>query len=263
VLFSPGSGGDRDSSTNQVEDLVSHGYTVVTIDHTHDSAEVEFPGGRVEGNTIPPDTIEINTEATRVRAADTRFVLDQLCAINAGRSPDVEHRPLPAGIAGTLDVGRVGMFGHSMGGATTAWAMLDDRRILAGINLDGAFYGPVVDAGLDRPFLLMSSQDHNRDDDDTWAALWSHLRGWRRDLRLLDSGHLSYNDVQILLPPAAGAIGYPPDVVRQFLGTIDPVRAVLVVRTYLRGFMDLHLRHRGTDLFDGPTPRYPEIQFVP
>jgi len=263
VLFSPGSGGDRDSSTNQVEELVSYGYTVVTIDHTHDSAEVEFPDGHVEGNTIPPDTIEINTEATRVRAADTRFVLDRLCAINAGHSPDAEHRPLPAGIAGTLDVDRVGMFGHSMGGATTAWAMLDDRRILAGINLDGAFYGPVVDAGLDRPFLLMSSQDHNRDDDDTWAGLWSHLRGWRRDLRLLNSGHLSYNDVEILLPPAAGPIGYPPEVVSQFLGTIDPVRAVLVVRTYLRGFMDLYLRHRGTDLFDGPSPRYPEIQFVP
>jgi predicted dienelactone hydrolase len=43
VLYSPGLGGNRDSSTVLVEQLVSRGYVVVTIDHTHDASQVEFP----------------------------------------------------------------------------------------------------------------------------------------------------------------------------------------------------------------------------
>jgi hypothetical protein len=54
-----------------VEDLTSRGYVVVTIDHTHDATEVEFPGGRVETVTLPPDTEAVNTEAVAVREADT------------------------------------------------------------------------------------------------------------------------------------------------------------------------------------------------
>jgi predicted dienelactone hydrolase len=263
VLFSPGSGVNRNGNTYEVEELVSYGYVVVTIDHTHDSSEVQFPDGRLEVRTIPPDTLEINTEATRVRAADTRFVLDVLHALNSGRNPDVEHRRLPEGLVGSLDLARVAMFGHSMGGATAAWAMLDDRRIRAGINLDGAFYGPVVSAGLDRPFMLMSSQLHDRDDDPSWAELWSNLRGWRLDLKLRQSGHDAYDDTEALLPQAAGTIGYPPDLVVQLLGTIDPARAIATVRAYLRAFFDLHLRHRDRHLLDGPSPRFPDIDFLP
>jgi predicted dienelactone hydrolase len=87
VLFSPGSGEDRSIDTALVEDLASHGYIVVTIDATHDSGEVEFPDGRIEVHTLPPDSDQVNTEATAVRVADTRFVLDQLAAIDAGHNP--------------------------------------------------------------------------------------------------------------------------------------------------------------------------------
>ena len=61
--------------------------------------------------------------------ADLRFVLDRL----GGAGP-------------------VGVFGHSLGGATAAQLMHDDRRVRAGIDLDGTLYGPVTTAGLDRPF---------------------------------------------------------------------------------------------------------------
>ena len=50
------------------------------------------------------------------------------------------------------------MFGHSLGGATAAAAMLEDQRIKAGVNLDGTLFGPVVNAGLDRPFMLVAAQ---------------------------------------------------------------------------------------------------------
>ncbi|MEY9929457.1 putative dienelactone hydrolase [Catenulispora sp. GP43] len=263
LLFSPGSGGDRDACTTLTEELVSHGYVVVTIDHTHDSSEVEFPDGHVEPRTIPADeTPQIATEAVSVRAADTGFVLDQLRAIAAGRNPDVEHRPLPHGLAEVLDLSRIGMFGHSMGGATTAWAMLDDRRIRAGINLDGSLYGPVLGAGLDRPFLFMCSQLHDFTDDPSWVQTWSHLRGWHKLLRLADAAHNSYTDLQSLVPEAAAAVGFPPSQVELLIGTIDPARSVLAARTYVRAYFDRFIRGHDEHLLDRPSPAFPEVEFL-
>src|SRR6476659_10409670 len=76
VLYSPGFGSTRDSGTVLVEELVSRGYIVATIDHTHDASAVEFPDGRVEKPTLPQVTDEIIEQAAAVRVADTRFVLD-------------------------------------------------------------------------------------------------------------------------------------------------------------------------------------------
>jgi predicted dienelactone hydrolase len=263
VLYSPGLGGNRDSSTVLVEELVSRGYVVATIDHTHDASEDEFPDGRVEVSAVPPITPEVVAKVVAVRVADTRFVLDNLVALDAGHNPDAEQRPLPAGLRGALDLSRVGMFGHSLGGATAAQAMYEDRRIKAGVNLDGTMAGAVVDAGLDRPFMLVSEQNHGRDTDPSWARFWANVRGWRLNLRLTGSGHNSFTDIQVLIPQIAGVLQLPPEVVQQLIGTIDPHRSVLVQRAYLTAFFNLQLRHRDGRLLTRPSPRFPEMQFVP
>jgi hypothetical protein len=56
VLCSPGPQADRAAGTVLVEQSASEGYVVVTIDHTHDAAEVEFPGQRVERSAHPRTT---------------------------------------------------------------------------------------------------------------------------------------------------------------------------------------------------------------
>ncbi|MEV4642639.1 hydrolase [Actinoplanes sp. NPDC049548] len=260
VLYSPGLGGTRDSNTVLVEELVSRGYVVATIDHTHDSSPVEFPDGRVEVGALTPD---VAAQAVAVRVADTRFVLDTLSALNAGSNPDAEHRPLPNRLRGALDLSKVGMFGHSLGGATAAEAMFEDRRIKAGVNLDGTLFGPVVAAGLDRPFMLVGAQQHDRGTDPTWAQFWANLRGWRLNLRLVNSAHNSFTDIQVLLPQIAGVLNFPPDVVQQLIGTIDPQRSIINQRAYVTAFFDLHLRHQDRHLLDHPSPRFPEMQFLP
>jgi hypothetical protein len=246
-----------------VEDLASHGYIVVTIDHPHDAGEVEFPDGHVEVRTTPPDSEQVNTEATAVRVADTRFVLNQLEAIDAGHDPDVEHHPVPCGLAGALNLSEVGMFGHSMGGGTAANAMLSDLRIKAGIDLDGTIWGPAATRGLGRPFLLMSAQDNGRNVDPTWASLWAHLRGWRLDLRLAGAEHLSFTDAVTLYPQAAPVLHLTSAQLAGLIGTINGARAISVERAYVGAFFDLQLRHRDTRLLDHPSPAYPEMQFIP
>ena len=263
LLYSPGSHTDRTIDTALIQDLVSRGYVVVTIDHTHDAGEVEFPGGRVEFGALPPDSEAVNAEAVAVREADTRFVLDQVTAIDRGADPDAEHAPLPRGIAGSLDLSHIGMFGWSIGGATAAATMLDDSRVKAGADMDGTFYGPVATSGLDRPFLLFSSQDHNRDNDSSWASLWANLGGYRLDLKLTGAQHSSFSDAEILEPQVASLLGLSPDQLAQDIGTIVPARAIDDERSYLAAFFDQELLHHHSELLDGPSSCHPEVQILP
>jgi predicted dienelactone hydrolase len=263
VLYSPGLGGNRDSGTVLVEELVSRGYIVATIDHTHDASAVEFPDGRVETPAMPDLTPEVLEKAVAVRVADTRFVLDTLTALNAGMNPDAEHRPLPSGLRGALRLSTVGMFGHSLGGATAAEAMHEDPRIQAGVNLDGTLFGPVVNDALDRPFMLVGADGHGRDRDESWAKFWASLLGWRLNLQLTGSAHNSFIDLQVLLPQISGALNFPPDVVQASIGTIDPQQSIVTQRAYVTAFFNTHLRHRDSHLLDQPSPRFPEMQFLP
>jgi predicted dienelactone hydrolase len=242
-----------------VEHLVSRGYVVATIDHTYDGGQVEFPDGRVEVPAVPPVTPDVAEKVVAVRVADTRFVLDRLMRLNEGQNPDAEGRPLPAGLRGLLDPGRVGMFGHSLGGAAAAQAIYEDRRIRAGINLDGTMFGAVIEGGLKRPFMLVASQDHSRDNDPSWQRFWSNLGGWRLDLRLRKAGHESFSDLQVLIPQ----MELPPEFVQELIGSIDPSRSAVNQRAYVAAFFDQHLRHRHRHLLDGPSRRFPEMQHLP
>ncbi|MFJ9417994.1 alpha/beta hydrolase family protein [Streptomyces sp. NPDC101227] len=260
LLYSTGLHSDRATGTALAQDLASRGYLVVTLDDTHDDGEVQFPGGRLEVNTMPPGTHASHTIA--VRAADTHFVIDQLAAIADGRNPDVDHAPLPHGLSHAVNMNRIGMFGASLGGAVVPEAMHVDPRIHAGANLDGQFFGPAKTRDLNRPFLLFSSQNHNRNTDGSWATFWKHLHGERFDLKLLGSQHLSFMDYEALWPPMAGPLGLSPMQLVQMFGTIAPDRAIEIQRTYLAAFFDKELRHQHSPLLDGPSRHFPELTFV-
>jgi predicted dienelactone hydrolase len=261
ILYSPGSREDRQLGTAQVEQLASDGYIVVTIDPTHDAGEVEFPDGTLALSTLPTQISDaFRTKLIDLRAADAGFVISRLAAIDHGHNPSVEHTPLPAGLKGTLNLSRIGMFGHSDGGATAATAMHDDPRIKAGLDMDGTLYGPVATSGLHRPLLLLSAEDLGNDA--TWNTFLAHSTGWKRWLRLAGSQHLSFTDAEAAYPQLGPLLGIPSTTVAQLIGTLDPTRSITVQRTYIEAFFDRYLRHRPSPLLDGPSPAYPEMQFL-
>ncbi|MFB7475091.1 alpha/beta hydrolase family protein [Kitasatospora sp. NPDC056184] len=262
VLYSPGSRADRSFGTLAAEDLASRGYVVVVLDHTFDAGEVAFPDGRLEVRNKPAVFAMTDEEIVAYRTADTRFVLDRLTDLAAGTNPDAEHRPLPPGLGAALDLTAVGVAGHSMGGATAVQTLHDDPRVLAGASLDGPVFGTVATDGLDRPLLLFGASDVRPARDAMWDALWPRLTSWRRQLRLDDSGHGSFADLEVLLTAARPVLPWPADEVDHLLGTIDPARAVSAQRAYLAAFFDLHLRHRPTPLFTTPSPGHPEVRLV-
>ena len=270
VLFSHGFGGAREVDSVLVDDLASRGYVVVSLSHTHEAAAVEFPGGRVEPSMETAETVAGKKKALDARVADTRFVLDTL---GRGLRADADGKPLPRGLGATLDLGRVGMAGHSYGGFTAGEAMAGDRRIDAGVNLDGAMawgFGPPspdpylpgkVTEGLDRPFLLFgaATHDHAGGTDRSWTDFWAAQRGWKRDITLTRGQHLALTDLQAVVPQLAGLV--TPERAAAVIGTADPQRSLTAQRDYVAAFFDLHLRGVDRHLFDGPSPRYPEITF--
>ncbi|MFI7366593.1 alpha/beta hydrolase family protein [Streptomyces sp. NPDC050149] len=272
VLYSPGLGDPRTWNTALVDDLASHGYAVVTVDHTYEATEVEFPGGRLATMRIfdgappsDPDALSaLLRKVVAVRVADTRFVLDRLPALNRTR------------FGGVLDLRSVGMFGHSAGGFTAAQAMHDDRRIRAGINMDGQMdyvggalpdgsrLSTVALEGLDRPLLLMGTESEGSGDyrqQPSWAAFWRHTRGWKANVTLTGSRHASYTDAQVLLPQLARQGAEPGDGLTAAVGTVQADRAAAAERAYVTSFFGRWLRGHDDHLLDGPSDRFPEMVF--
>ena len=222
VLFSPGFGVERGLYASLTEDLASHGYVVVAIDHPGDAAIVEFPDGHV---VIPTSQMDIQ-KAFTVRVADTRFVLTELARLER------------SGVfKGRLDLGRIGMFGHSLGGAAAASTMLVDRRVRAGADLDGLLFGQVRTSGLSRPFLLMSGEpgfaaDSNR------AGFWKNLHGPHYAADVKRAQHFAFSDIAFLVPvlmrtnPTAGAAA------RQLVGNVDGLATLAAERAYISAFFD-------------------------
>ncbi|WP_329461375.1 alpha/beta hydrolase family protein [Streptomyces sp. NBC_01431] len=238
VVLSPGFTLPRATLSGLAEDLASRGYVVALVDHTYESSGTTFPDGRTLPCAIcdqPPAGGPATIEESRAR--DVSFVLDQL----TGRHPAWRH-------ARMIDAGRIAMAGHSIGGAASAVTMAADHRVRAGINLDGTFFAPVPDNGLDgRPFLMFGEQ--TSDQDDTWNAAWSHLNGWKRWLSVAGSEHGTFTD----LPLLASLVGAPS------AGGITPQRSEELTRTYVAAFLDLHLKGIPQSVLDGPSAADPEV----
>ena len=156
LFFSPGLSVPREQYSALCADLASRGFVVVALSVPYESAVSVLAGGRVIGQTIHPDVMgppphRALERLIDIRAADSRFVLDQL-----GRLAQVEPG---SPLAGHLDLQHVGIVGHSIGGATAVQVMAGDPRFKVGVNLDGKLFGTEPDARLNRPFLWIQSDE--------------------------------------------------------------------------------------------------------
>ncbi|MBB4906578.1 alpha/beta hydrolase [Actinophytocola algeriensis] len=238
VVLSPGHSKPRATLTSLAEDLASHGYVVAVVDHTYENVAQTFPDGRVttcvtcEMEKDESDWIRLN----QGRATDVSFVLDELL----GRWRQI-------------DPARIVMGGHSAGGASSIPALLTDPRINAGFDIDGSTYDIIPESGLAKPFLFLGRAEQytpgSGNPADTWDRSWAGMTGWKRWLLVDGAKHVSFTDVGILLDQMNLDTG----------ATITADRTQAITRTYVRAFLDLHLRGRSQPLLDEPSPRYPEV----
>ncbi|WP_370947013.1 alpha/beta hydrolase family protein [Amycolatopsis sp. cg5] len=219
VVLSPGAGNSRTTLTTLAEQLASQGFVVAAIDHAYEAFNVEFPGGRML--TCLPCAAEGNPWPAGIesRAGDVSFVLDSLLG---QRSPHIDRE-------------RIGMAGHSAGGAAAALAMAADRRIKAAIDLDGPFYRPVA---LDRPFALYTSPVGEEEFGAGWDENWPRLTGWKQRRFLPETGHSSSTDTGYLITETGLKDKVPATTWSRLYGSIDPAAGLRFFRDELTDFFE-------------------------
>ncbi|KAF2092889.1 hypothetical protein NA57DRAFT_49394, partial [Rhizodiscina lignyota] len=259
LIFSTGFGVSRLEYGAMAQYVSSYGYTIVTVDHTYDADIVEFPDGQIALGVFTGNTTDAEVAgALAVRTEDVLFVLD---AVTKGAH----------GCSYSYKANKVGMYGHSLGGVTASNAMLNDtqHRITGGINLDGGYLGPVLEDGLGsgkKSFLLFGSAVHNSSSDPSWEQFWETTdkldpQDWRKEIHLKDSLHTTFSDFP-LLADVSGFRQIDPDLVNGELGTINGVRAMQILTTYITAFFNMVLKGKKEPLLGGPSKEFPEVYFT-
>lgn len=258
LLYSPGGVDPRTVGTGFATELASQGYVVVTMDHPGETSEVEFPGGRVRTFELPglPDRdAAVWRTMLSTRLSDIRFVIDALEILVGGGNPDAGGRDVPRGLDRALDLGRLGLYGHSIGGTAVAQAMYDDHRVGAAINLEGylnyppdgsdAEHGallPIAEHGVDRPLFLVGTDGFANDRlEYSWSAMLAHDRGCTRRERLDDAMHWVFTDYGVEAPQLQAAGLMTAAEREQLVGAIGPGESVPAIRNYLRRFFSRYL----------------------
>jgi dienelactone hydrolase len=240
-------GGGSSSSLNYsaiAEDLASHGYIVVGLD----IASTENP------------------EQCDGRPDEDRCAITLMTPLLSGLGRAIDGLQRLAAddprFRGRLDFSRLGVFGHSFGGAQAAEFCSQDTRCKAGIDIDGRLFGNVIDKGIPVPFMILLS-DHGAEVDEVSRRILSRIQATYdrqpRDTRvratIRGAHHFTFSDDGALLKSRLFRW-----LLRLFgrLG-IDGRRQLEVTRYAVRTFFDRHLRDTSGRPITFATDRFPEL----
>lgn len=243
VVFTPGYTGTFTDYTFLFEDLASRGFVVAALNHTNEATATEFPDGRMVestfgshlGTRLRTDE-EAYTSSVIARLGDLKSVLKELDHLNGtAKGP----------FSGRLDVSRMALAGHSLGGLTALIGAEREIRFRAAISIDPASPESVTKATKTPTLLVMTGSGQ-------WSVeectLWSNLRGPRLALKLPDVDHLAPSDAIWL---ARGAVK---------TGRVSPEKIMDVLRSYIAAFLDAHLRGQPPDaLLSAQSPDFADV----
>ncbi len=224
LIFSPGWAAVPEDYSIQIEELASHGYVVVSINHPYYSSVTVFPDGRIVLPIQLGDHGPLDQAAITTCAQDILFALDQLESLNTN-DPD-------GMFTGRLDLERIGVFGSSLGGGAATLSGTLDHRIRAVVNEDAHI--PPDYTPLEQPFMLFRA---------TVAPIPSQGPNYTVSVR--GFVHNSFTDWPVFMSG---------------VGSIEGRRTVEIVRAYVLAFFDKYLKGEDSGLLDGASADYPEVE---
>ena len=228
AIFSHGSFGYRGSNLSTFEELASNGYVVVSIDHSYHA----FFSQHTDGSTTLVNTEFLNDavnitnnvydakttyEKTQMwlnlRAADMDFILEKALSNANGE--------IPNSVYSLIDTEKIGLFGHSLGGAAAAKLGRDRLDVDAVAVIDGTMLGEeiafengqaVLTSDIYPVPLLNLYNDSHYEDAKLLGSAYNNLSASAHateayDVVIRGSGHLNFTDLPLFSPTLARMLG--------------------------------------------------------
>lgn len=264
LIFSHGAFGMRMSNASTFRELASHGYIVASIDHTYHSFYTSFANGSSTPVNIdflnsaiaasaddlsPKETFEITHDWLELRKADINLVIDSLKSEDFGIKDEI--------LKGHMDLTKIGLFGHSLGGATAAQVARQRDDVSAAIVIDGTMIGDIIglsndnkeiitDESYNKPLMQMYNSSFQNQEAKETSYLpninaYNNAKDAAYSLCIKDSGHLNFTDLPRISPFLAGMLG---------VGTVDSLKSIEIVNAYSLAFFDQHVKGQPSSLID-------------
>lgn len=216
VLFSHCQSCTRLSQASTAARLASHGFIVAGVDHAGDDLWAHLAGS---DGPLTSDELE-------VRAADIRFLLDQLPSLVPG------------------DYAHVGVFGHSFGGVTAGRVAQLDDRVKAAAAICAPMENPAIPgvtlADIHVPLMFVVALEDNSIGDLGNQFIEKNFGSAHPPvdkIEVADAGHWSFSDedglISAFAPGCGSAIRQTDD---QPFTYLDPEAGRAIAAAYVTAF---------------------------
>jgi len=271
VIFSHGAFGYYESNMSSYTELASRGYVVLSIEHPHHSLYTKNSKGKivtVDTNFIN-DVMMVNDVVTpeeeifakssewiNLRVADENFVLDEIeNAKGENHIPsnwftdDGETDELSA-VLEMADTENVGLYGHSLGGATSVTVGRDRDEVKAVIDLDGTMLGEELgitngvykykEEAYPKPLLNVTSESHFAQCREA-GVLYVNSYICENAVNATTiwfkgTAHMNFTDLPLFSPALASNLG---------TGTVDPKTCIVQMNDVVADYFDYYLKGEG------------------
>lgn len=273
VIFSHGAFGYYQSNFSTYAELASNGYIVVALDHPHHSFFTKDTSGKtviVDTNFIN-DVMKINEDTTdeevftlsqswlNLRTEDEGFVLDSIKAAKKSGSLDdswnTSETELILSVLEKTDTEKIGLMGHSLGGASSVALGRERDDIDAVVDLDGTMLGEIKNVKngknvyYSEPYpvpVLDFTKESDYNDREQYKSengypyvneyVTDNAKG-SKTVVFSNVGHMDFTDLPLISPSLAKMLGS---------GDVDHEKTVNTINGIVLNWFDYYLKNEGT-----------------
>lgn len=228
VVFSHGSFGYRGSNLSTFKDLASNGYVIGSIDHSYHAffaqhndgsttlANMDFLNDAINitnGDYDEKTSYNKTHEWLDLRTGDMNFVLNKILSnVNS---------EIPESVYALINSEKIGLFGHSLGGAAAAQLGRKRLDVDAVIVIDGTMIGEEIAFENEHAILITETypipllnfyNDSHYEDAKLQGTAYNNLSASAQAIEAYDvvvrgSGHLNFTDLPLFSPALARLLG--------------------------------------------------------